>query len=154
MKTTPPMLCSNSSECQNSSCSLVGSIETEIFFTQDRELVSILVDLENIDNNSKANAIRKTRFSGYFCSNTMFNLNRKVLMDNEIKVLEKGLDYTPIQSKINEPKLLNDFEEFCRRMRLKWYFPMSLHLNLVRHLYLHLSLRGNHLKVILLLKYF
>ena len=123
MKTTPPMLCSNSSECQNSSCSLVGSIETEIFSTQDRKLVSILVDLENIDNNSKAKAIRKTRLSGYFCSNTVFNLNRKVLMDNEIKVLEKGLDYTPIQSKINEPKLLNDFEEFCRRMRLKWYFP-------------------------------
>ena len=35
---------------------------------------------------------------------------------------EKGLDYAPIQYKVNEPKLCSDFEEFCRRMRLKWYF--------------------------------
>ena len=40
----------------------------------------------------------------------------------EIKILEKGLDYAPIQSKINEPELRRDFEVFSRRMRLKWYF--------------------------------
>ena len=67
METAPPTLCNDSSECQNSSCLLVGSNKTEIFSTQDKELVSILVDLENnIDNNSKANAIGKTRLSGYF----------------------------------------------------------------------------------------
>ena len=52
----------------------------------------------------------------------MFNLSKKVLTDIEIKVLEKGLDYAPIQNKINEPELRRDFEEFCRRMRLKWHF--------------------------------
>ena len=26
------------------------------------------------------------------------------------------------QNKINEPELRNDFNEFCRRMHLKWYF--------------------------------
>ena len=52
----------------------------------------------------------------------MFNLSKKVLTDVEIKVLEKGLDYAPIQKKINEPELRRDFEEFCGRMRLKWYF--------------------------------
>ena len=88
METVPPRLCTNSSECQNSSCSLVGSNETELSSTQDRELVSILVDLEN----------------------------------SEIKVLEKVLDYASIQCKINEPELRNEFEEFCRRMRPKWYF--------------------------------
>ena len=122
METAPPTLCANSSECQNSSCSFIESNKTELFSTQDRELVSVLVDLENIDNNSEANAIGKTRLTGYFYSDTVFNLSRKVLTDSEIKVLEKGLDYAPIQSKINEPKLRNDFEEFCRRMRLKWYF--------------------------------
>ena len=40
----------------------------------------------------------------------------------EIKILEKGLDYAPIQNKINEPELRRDFEVFARRMRLKWYF--------------------------------
>ena len=118
METAPPTLCTNSSECQNSSCSLVGYNETEFVSTQDRELVSILADLENIDNNSEANAIGKTRLSGYFCSDTIFSLSRKVLTDSEIKVLETSLDYIPIQSKVNEPELRTDFEEFCRRMRL------------------------------------
>ena len=40
----------------------------------------------------------------------------------EIKILEKRLDYVPIQNRINEPRLRRDFEVFARRMRLKWYF--------------------------------
>ena len=40
----------------------------------------------------------------------------------EIKILEKGLDYARIQKIINEPELRRDFEDFARRMRLKWYF--------------------------------
>ena len=56
METTPPTLCTNSSECQNSSCSLVVSNENELFSTQDRQFVSIIADLENLDSNSEANA--------------------------------------------------------------------------------------------------
>ena len=52
----------------------------------------------------------------------VFNLSNKVLSDVQIKVSEKGLDYAPIKNKINEPEQRNDFNEFCRRMRLKWYF--------------------------------
>ena len=37
-------------------------------------------------------------------------------------MLEKGLDFAPIQNKINEPELRTDFEEFSRRMRTKWHF--------------------------------
>ena len=37
-------------------------------------------------------------------------------------VLEKCLDFAPIQGKIDEPKLSKDFNEFCRRMRIKWNF--------------------------------
>ena len=62
------------------------------------------------------------RLKGYFCSNTVFNLSGKVLSESEIKVLEKGLDFAPFQRKVNEPKLGRDSEEFCRRMRIKWYF--------------------------------
>ena len=53
---------------------------------------------------------------------TIFDLSHRVLTDAEIKVLEKGLDFAPIQRKINEPELKQDFNDFCRRMRLKWYF--------------------------------
>ena len=44
------------------------------------------------------------------------------MSEEEIKVLEKGLDFAPIQRKINEPELHKDFEEFCRRMRTTWNF--------------------------------
>ena len=39
-----------------------------------------------------------------------------------MKVLEKCLDFVPIQRKVNKPELMQDFENFCRRMRIKWYF--------------------------------
>ena len=60
--------------------------------------------------------------SGYFCPETIFNLSNRVLADTKIKALEKGLDFAPIQKKWNEPELRSDFNEFCRRMRLKWHF--------------------------------
>ena len=52
----------------------------------------------------------------------MFNLSNKVLSDIEIRVLEKGLDFAPIQNKLNKLELRRDFKEFCGRMRLKWHF--------------------------------
>ena len=45
-----------------------------------------------------------------------------MLIDTEINVLVKGLDFAPIQKKLNESELSSDFNEFCRRMRLKWNF--------------------------------
>ena len=62
------------------------------------------------------------RLEEYFCSDTVSNLSQKVLTDTEIRILEKGLDFAPIQNKINEPELRTDFEEFCRRMRTRWHF--------------------------------
>ena len=38
------------------------------------------------------------------------------MSENGIKVLEKGLDFAPIQRKINKPELCKDSEELCRRM--------------------------------------
>ena len=64
----------------------------------------------------------ENRLTGYFCSDTIFALSNRVLSDNEIKVLEKGLDFAPMQRKINELQLRSDFWEFCRRMRIKWPF--------------------------------
>ena len=34
-------------------------------------------------------------------------------------MLEKGLDFAPIQKILNEPELRKDFEEFSLRMRCK-----------------------------------
>ena len=73
-----------------------------------------------MNSSSDTNSSSK-RIGGYFCSDTVFNLS-SVLTDTEINILEKGLDFAPIQNKINQPELRKDFEEFCRRMRIKWYF--------------------------------
>ena len=59
------------------------------------------------------------RVSGYFRSDTVFNLSEKVLVDIKIRVLEKGLNYARIQNTINEPEMRRDFEKFFGRMRLK-----------------------------------
>ena len=64
----------------------------------------------------------KNRLRGYFCSETISHLSHRVLTDSEIKFLEKGLGFAPIQHKINEAELRCNFNEFCRRMRLKWHF--------------------------------
>ena len=55
----------------------------------------------------------------FFCSKTVFNPSKKILTGAEIKVLEKGLHFAPIQKTLYEPELRKDFEEFSRRMRCK-----------------------------------
>ena len=118
--TSPPKMISNTSIASNSSNSFskVGDFET--FDTQDRELLDVLEELGNVEK-AKGHDVDVTslsRLKGHFCSDTIFNLSHKVLSDAEIKVLEKGLDFAPIQRKIDEPELRDDFQEFCRRMRV------------------------------------
>ena len=85
-------------------------------------MVSILKDLQIIDFTVHNDSTERSRLKGHFCLETVFNLSKKVLTDAEINALQKGLDYAHIQNKVNELELRSDFEEFCRRMHLKWYF--------------------------------
>ena len=94
------------------------------------------------------------------------------MTDTEIRVLEKGLDISPIQNKINEPKLRTDFKDFCRRMCITWHFrnepspaiseipsfspkssrkPPRGHPNLVRY-YLNVKLSEDQLEMDLYIK--
>ena len=59
---------------------------------------------------------------GYFCLVSVFNLNKRVLNDAEIRVLNKDLDDYPTKNTINEPELKTDFKEFCEKLQLKWHF--------------------------------
>ena len=59
---------------------------------------------DNITENTSSN-----RLKGHFCPDTIFNLSHRVLFDAEIKI-EKGLDFAPIQRKINELELRKNFE--------------------------------------------
>ena len=75
-----------------------------------------------LQNSSPETNSSSKRTGGYFCSDTVFNLSSRVLINTEINFLEKGLYFAPIQNKISEPELRKDFEGFSRRMRIKWYF--------------------------------
>ena len=46
----------------------------------------------------------------------------KVLSKTEIKVLKKGLGFSPTPSFINELNLHRDFDGFARKIIRKWYF--------------------------------
>ena len=122
---SPPTICCDTSKDKNSSDQLEsrgGSYECPLS-SQDEELAQILQDLGSVncfDINS--NLSDNSRLRGYFCSDTVFNLSQRVLSETEIKILEKGLDFAPIQRKVNEPELRKDFDDFCRRMRIKWHF--------------------------------
>ena len=116
---SPPKVCTNSTSSSNASDSIAVEGNPTILSSQNEEIFSIL---EALQRKSKAFNNSNDRISGYFCSDTVLNLSEKVLTDIEIKVLEKALDYAPIQNKINELELRKDFEESCERMRLKWHF--------------------------------
>ena len=129
LTTSPPMLTMDSSSAMNHSDFHASEVKDEIFNTQEREFLSVLENLMDIDDplhsqNKNVNVKVTTEglISGYFCSDTVFNLSHRVITETEIKALDKGLDYVPIQKKINEPELRKDFSEFCRRLRNKWYF--------------------------------
>ena len=97
----------------------------EFLNTSDEASVSPNVHINRLDNfiHQKKNVTTTdNRLLGYLCSETIFNLSNRVLTDTEIKVLEKDLDFAPIQKKLNEQELRSDFNEFCRIMRLKWHF--------------------------------
>ena len=125
ISSSPPVVCTNSSVTCNSSETACEHFESFLESTQEKELLEILEELQNQSQTTieiHHVSTSEERIKGYFCSDTVFNLSNRVLSDNEIKVLEKGLDFAPIQRKINEPELRRDFDDFCRRMRIKWNF--------------------------------
>ena len=136
LPTSPPKLCRDTSTAKNSSycCNKQASLDKNV----DGKILQILDDLLNLfDGSGKASQgikehvnecfqnihiTSERRLTGQFSSETIFNLNGRVLTDAEIKILEKGLDFAPLQRKINESELKQDFKDFCRSMQLKWYF--------------------------------
>ena len=133
--TSPPKLCSDTSTAKNSSYCF--NKQASLDENVDGKILQILDDLLNLFNGSgkasqgikdvnecfqNIHITSESRLTGQFSSETIFDLNDRVLTDAESKILEKGLDFAPLQCKINEPGLKQDFKSFCTSMRLKWYF--------------------------------
>ena len=120
---SPPSLILDSLRSLNHFNARVLEDHTESFSTQDKEFSSLLESIGNmndsLDSSNKVSVTSERKLSGYFCSETVLNLSRKVLTETEIQILEKGLDFAPIQRKINEPELKRGSEEFCRKVRVK-----------------------------------
>ena len=125
--TSAPVLTMHSSSTINHSEFQASDVRDDIFNAHDKEFLSVLEDLVGIYDplNSQNKIIKVTsegRISGYFCSDTVFNWGHRILTETEIKVLEKGLDYVPVQKEINEPVLIKDFSQLCQRIKNRWYF--------------------------------
>ena len=76
--------------------------------THDEEILNILEELQcSADQRIVEECTEQCRLTGNFVSDTVFNLRNKVLSDTE------GLNFAPIQNKINEPELRRYFKEFC-----------------------------------------
>ena len=92
----PPMLPMDYSSAMNHSDFHTSEVKDEVVNTQDREFLSVLEDLMDIDDplhsqnkNINVNVTSESRIFGYFCSDIVFNLSHRVLTETEIKVLEK-----------------------------------------------------------------
>ena len=102
ISTSPLLVCTNTSSPENSSAYKCNGLSLEP--TQDGKILDILEELQNHEpcvSDKKTSGTSDERLQGYFCSDTAFKLSNKVLSENDIKVLEKGLDFAPIQRKIN-----------------------------------------------------
>ena len=99
IETSPPQLCANSAETPNSSNVLMEGCDSMTFSTQDREAVSILEDLQNIDFTAHSVSTETIRLNGYFCSGTVFNLSKKFYLRQRLKFLRKVLTMPPFKTK-------------------------------------------------------
>ena len=71
MDTSPPNVYTNSAHISNESGSLNGAKKETLFCMQDKEILSILEELEQVQSKSITDS---DRLSDYFCSDTVFNL--------------------------------------------------------------------------------
>ena len=83
---------------------------------------SLLETLETLcGSTSTSSKFVDGRIQVNFVSDYVFNLSQKTLPPLEMKVLEKGLWFSPTPS-INEVDLRRDISYFSRKMRCKWFF--------------------------------
>ena len=118
--------------------------------------MNILEELQRrteVSGDSITEITSNNHLRGYFSSNTIFNLSHRFLTDPEIKILEKGLDFAPIQRKTNETEL-RILKNPVVALESNGIFEVNLLQTLAIQQPLLPNLRGNHLKVILIWKFF
>ena len=95
--------------------------ESDLYLTQGDQ--SLLETLETLCGGaSTSSKFVDSRIKENFVSDYVFNLSPKTFSPLEIKVLEKGLGFSPTPSSINEVDLRSGNSDFSRKMGCKWFF--------------------------------
>ena len=63
---------------------------------------------------------------GKFLSQNVFNLSDRVLTENEIKVLDKGLNFVPTPEKSDRLQIKNELEKLGRDIKLRMFYQNDL----------------------------
>ena len=100
---------------RNTSNNSGNMFDLDFLLPQNEDLANILEELQNkteVSGDSITEITSSNCLKGHFCSDTIFNLGHRVLSDAEIKIIEKGLDFFPIQKKMNESELNKVLKNF------------------------------------------
>ena len=84
---------------------------------------------ETSDNNYPENNVEtpnNKRMEGKFVSQNVFNLSDRVLTENEIKVLDKGLSFVPALEKLDRLRVKIDLEKLGRDIKLRMFYQNNL----------------------------
>ena len=76
------------------------------FCTQGNDTSVSVSQIVNEPENEVSNPVNSKKMKGYFCSDNVFKLSKKVLNEIENKVLENGLGFVPTPNTTNEEDLL------------------------------------------------
>ena len=84
---------------------------------------------ESPNNNfpeNNADTPNSKRMERKFISQNVFNLSGRVLTENEIKVLDKGLNFVPTPEKLDRLQIKNDPEKLARDIKLRMFYQNDL----------------------------
>ena len=84
---------------------------------------------ESPNNNfpeNNADTPNSKRIERMFISQNVFNLSDRVLTENEIKVLDKGLNFVPTPEKLDRLQIKNDLEKLGRDIKLRIFYQNDL----------------------------
>ena len=66
------------------------------------------------------------RMEGKFVSQNVFNSSDRVLTENEIKILDKGLSFVPTPEKLDRLQIKNDLEKLGRDIKMTMLYQNDL----------------------------
>ena len=71
---------------------------------------------------SNTNENKKGGMEGKFFSKNIMNFSNRVLTENEIRVLDKGLNFVPTPEKLDRYQIKKDLERLARNIKLRMYY--------------------------------